>query len=35
MGNRSKLVTLRGWAQRMADWMNDSGFLATGTPVGK
>jgi acetyl esterase/lipase len=27
MGNRSKLVTLKTWPQRMADWMNDSGLL--------
>ena len=27
MGNRSKLATLKNWPQRMADWMNDSGFL--------
>jgi len=27
MGNRSSLVTVKTWPQRMADWMNDSGFL--------
>lgn len=34
-GNRSKPVTLQGWPQRMADWMNDSGFIAPGTAAGK
>lgn len=33
MGNRSKLTTLRGWPRRLADWMNDSGFLAPRSPV--
>jgi acetyl esterase/lipase len=27
MGNRSPLITVNTWPQRMADWMNDSGFL--------
>lgn len=27
MGNRSKLVTIKSWPQRMADWMTDSGLL--------
>lgn len=27
MGNRSSLVTVNTWPQRMADWMSDSGFL--------
>jgi acetyl esterase/lipase len=27
MGNRSKLVSLRGWPQRMADWMADNYIL--------
>lgn len=31
MGDRSKYAAIRGWPQRMADWLGDSGFL---TPVG-
>jgi acetyl esterase/lipase len=27
MGDRSKLVTVNTWPQRMADWMKDSGYL--------
>ena len=27
MGDRSSLITVKTWPQRMADWMNDSGFL--------
>lgn len=27
MGNRSTLVTVKTWPQRMADWLSDSGFL--------
>jgi acetyl esterase/lipase len=27
MGDRSKLVTVRTWPQRMADWLSDSGYL--------
>jgi acetyl esterase/lipase len=27
MGNRSNLVTIKSWPQRMADWMTDSGLL--------
>ena len=27
MGKRTKLVTLKTWPQRMADWMLDSGYL--------
>jgi acetyl esterase/lipase len=27
MGNRSKLATLRGWPQRLADWMADNEIL--------
>ncbi len=27
MGNRSKLASIHGWPQRMADWLADSGFL--------
>ncbi len=28
MGNRSNLVTVKTWPQRMADWMSDRGLLA-------
>lgn len=28
MGGRSKLESIRGWTQRLVDWMKDSGFLA-------
>lgn len=37
MGNRSKLTTIKGWPQRMADWMADSGILvpAQPSPTGK
>ena len=31
MGDRSKLVTVNTWPQRMADWLTDSGFLAPTT----
>lgn len=27
MGNRSKLITLKTWPQRMTDWLNDNGWL--------
>jgi acetyl esterase/lipase len=27
MGDRSNLVTVRTWPQRMADWLSDSGYL--------
>jgi acetyl esterase/lipase len=27
MGNRSKLATIHDWPQRMADWLNDNGWL--------
>jgi hypothetical protein len=27
MGNRSKLATLKGWPQRLADWMADNELL--------
>lgn len=27
MGRRSKLLTLRGWPDRMADWLRDNGWL--------
>jgi acetyl esterase/lipase len=32
MGNRSKLTTLKGWPQRMADWMSDNNILAPAPP---
>jgi acetyl esterase/lipase len=28
MGNRSNLITVKTWPQRMADWMSDRGLLA-------
>jgi acetyl esterase/lipase len=28
MGNRSKLATLKGWPQRLADWLGDNNWLA-------
>ncbi len=28
MGNRSKLATLKGWPQRLADWMADNDLLS-------
>lgn len=31
MGDRSNLVSVRTWPQRMADWLKDSGYLA---PIG-
>jgi acetyl esterase/lipase len=27
LGNRSKLASIHGWPQRMADWLADNGFL--------
>jgi acetyl esterase/lipase len=27
LGNRSKLASIKGWPQRMADWLADNGFL--------
>lgn len=27
MGKRSSLTTLKGWPQRLADWMSDNGIL--------
>jgi acetyl esterase/lipase len=27
MGDRSKLATIKNWPQRLADWLNDSGYL--------
>jgi len=26
-GDRSKLLTVKTWPQRMADWMSDNGYL--------
>ncbi|HEY1806149.1 MAG TPA: alpha/beta hydrolase [Terracidiphilus sp.] len=31
MGDRSKLVTVNTWPQRLADWMKDSGYLTPAT----
>jgi acetyl esterase/lipase len=33
MGNRSKLASIKGWPQRMADWMQDNNILHP-PPVG-
>jgi len=33
MGNRSKLQTLKGWPQRLADWMADNNLLNPAVPV--
>lgn len=33
MGDRSPLKTINSWPQRMADWLNDSGFLKPGEPA--
>jgi acetyl esterase/lipase len=33
MGDRSKLVTVNTWPQRMADWLSDSGFLTPASNV--
>jgi acetyl esterase/lipase len=33
MGNRSKLVSLRKWPERMADWMADNDILAPAAPA--
>ena len=32
MGSRSKLVTLQGWPERMADWLKDNGWLEAKQP---
>ncbi len=29
LGNRSKLASIKGWPQRLADWLADGGFLQT------
>jgi acetyl esterase/lipase len=31
MGNRSKLASIKGWPQRMADWMADNNILSPST----
>lgn len=33
MGDRSKLVTVNTWPQRMADWLSDSGYLVPAIKV--
>jgi dienelactone hydrolase len=33
MGDRSKYAAIKGWPQRMADWMGDSGFLKAAAPA--
>ncbi len=33
MGNRSKLLSVRGLPQRMSDWLADRGYLTAGTGV--
>jgi acetyl esterase/lipase len=30
MGNRSNLKSIRGWPQRMAEWLEDQGWLKGG-----
>jgi len=35
MGNRSKLASIRGWPQRMTDWMGDNGILNAEPPRAK
>jgi hypothetical protein len=30
MGDRSTFAAVRNWPDRMADWLNDRGFLKTG-----
>lgn len=32
MGNRSKLASVRGWPQRLADWLADTGILSKPDP---
>ncbi len=34
MGDRSQYAAIRGWPQRMIDWMGDSGFLKAPAPAG-
>jgi acetyl esterase/lipase len=33
MGNRSTLAAVKGWPNRMADWMNDRGLLKMAAPA--
>jgi len=33
MGDRSNLAAVRGWPQRMADWLGDSGYLKPNNPA--
>jgi acetyl esterase/lipase len=33
MGNRSKLATIKGWPQRLADWMADNHLLEASPPA--
>lgn len=33
MGDRSSLASVKGWPQRMADWLSDSGFLKPAAPA--
>lgn len=33
MGTRSKLVTIKGWPQRLADWMGDNNLLDPAVPA--
>jgi acetyl esterase/lipase len=33
MGNRSKLATIKGWPQRLADWMGDNNILNPAVPA--
>jgi len=32
MGDRSKLISIKTWPQRMADWLGDSGYLPPARP---
>ena len=33
MGTRSKLATITGWPQRVADWLADNNILDVGVPA--
>ena len=35
MGERSKYAAIRGWPDRMADWLGDSGFLSGTAPAAR
>ena len=35
MGDRSTLVSVRGWPDRMADWLKDSGYLQRASGAAK